>query len=64
MRTQEAIDFYGSVPGLATAIGLSSRQAIYAWGEYPPPGRQYQIEILTNGVLRAERASETEQTAA
>jgi hypothetical protein len=58
MKTQEAISHFGSVPELATALGLSSRQAVYAWGMYPPPGRQYQIEILTNGALRAEREPE------
>jgi len=62
MKTKEAIKHYGSVPALAAALGLTSRQAIYYWGEYPPPGRQYQIEILTNGALRAER--EPEQDAA
>jgi hypothetical protein len=62
MKTKEAIQHYGSVPALAFALGLTSRQAVYYWGEYPPPGRQYQIEILTNGLLRAER--DTEKAAA
>lgn len=64
MRTKEAIQHYGSVPALAAALGLTSRQAVYYWGEFPPPGRQYQIEILTNGTLRAERQAEQEQAAA
>jgi len=62
MKTKEAIQHYGSVPALAAALGLASRQAVYYWGEYPPSGRQFQIEILTNGALRAER--QTEQAAA
>ena len=55
MKTQEAIDHFGSVVRLATALKLKTRQTVYAWGEYPPAGRQYQIEILTNGALKAER---------
>lgn len=63
MRTKDAIQHFGNVPNLAAALGLTSRQAVYHWGEYPPVGRQYQIEILTNGALRAERDTEPEHVA-
>lgn len=31
-----------------------SYEAVRKWGEYPPLGRQYQIQALTNGQLKAE----------
>jgi len=55
MKTSEAINFFGSQKALKEALNLKARQTIHAWGEIPPPGRQYQIEVLTNGALRAER---------
>lgn len=53
MTTTQAIDYFGGVTSLARAIGIR-RVAVYQWGEYPPVGRQYQLEVLTNGALRAE----------
>ena len=58
MKTQEAIDYFGNQRKLCDALRLKARQTIHAWGEYPPAGRQYQIEILTNGALKAERQSD------
>ena len=55
MKTSEAIQFFGSQVALKQALKLKARQTIHAWGEYPPEGRQYQIEVLTDGKLRAER---------
>lgn len=55
MRTQEALDYYdGKHFRLAQALGIWVT-AIYQWGEYPPIGRQYQLEVLTDGALKAER---------
>lgn len=59
MKTKDAIEYFGSQRKLQEALRLKARQTIHAWGEFPPPGRQYQIEILTNGDLRAERAAES-----
>lgn len=55
MKTQDAINFFGSQVALKKALNLKARQTIHAWGEYPPPGRQFQIEVLTNGKLKAEQ---------
>lgn len=55
MKTVEAIKHYGTQKNLCQALGIGTRQTIHAWGEYPPVGRQYQLEVITNGVLRAER---------
>lgn len=57
MTTQEAIDYYGGVKKLADALGVWA-QVIYAWGEYPPMGRQYELEVKTNGKLKAETSQE------
>lgn len=53
MTTQEAIDFYGGKKQLADALGVWP-QVIYQWGEFPPMGRQYELEVKTEGKLRAE----------
>ena len=53
MTTQEAIDHYGSVRRLAEALKIWPH-AIYRWGDHPPEGRQYQLQVLTDGKLKAE----------
>jgi DNA-binding transcriptional regulator YdaS (Cro superfamily) len=53
MKTQDAIEHFGGLKKLADLLGIWP-QVIYQWGEYPPPGRQYELEVRTNGVLRAE----------
>lgn len=55
MKTQDAIKFYGSQKALKEVLGLSARQTIHAWGEFPPMSRQWQLEVMTDGKLRAER---------
>jgi hypothetical protein len=54
MKTQEAIDHYGSTKKLADALGIWP-QVIYKWGETPPMGRQYELEVKTEGELKADR---------
>ncbi len=54
MKTQEAIDYWGGVKNLADDLNTWP-QTIYQWGEYPPMGRQYEIEIKSDGQLRAEK---------
>jgi len=54
MRTTEAVSWAGGVRRLAERLGLSV-QAIYAWGDYPPMLRQYELEIISGGQLKAER---------
>lgn len=53
MKTQHAIDHYGSATALADALGVTL-PAISQWTEFPPDKRQLQIERLTNGALKAE----------
>lgn len=51
MQKSDAIEHFGSAAKLAKAVGLTSRQAIYAWPEVVPPRYQYQLHHLTNGKL-------------
>jgi len=50
MTTQDAIDFFGSVTSVASALGLT-RDAVYKWGQYPPNDTQYKIMVLSGGRL-------------
>lgn len=60
MRTKDAIKYFKGPSNLAAKLRRQdgrlgiNRQAIYGWGEYPPVGRQYEIEVLTDGELKAD----------
>lgn len=54
MTTQEAVAHYGGVKKLADALGVWP-QVVYAWGERPPMSRQYELEVKTDGQLKADR---------
>lgn len=53
MKTQEAADFFGGKKKLADALGVSA-SAVTQWGESIPVIRQYQIQVLTKGKLKAK----------
>jgi transcriptional repressor of cell division inhibition gene dicB len=54
MKKSEAIAFYqGNVSALARALDID-QSTVYSWGDYPPVGRQYQLEKISGGVLKAE----------
>lgn len=53
MRTEDAIRFYGSQSALARALGIA-QASVAGWGEYPPGGRQLQLEKITRNKLKAE----------
>lgn len=57
MKTQEAVDFFGGVKELASKLKIWPH-VIYRWKEYPPMSRQYELEIKTNGALKAEKQNE------
>lgn len=61
MKTREATRYFGGASALARVLVID-RNAVYQWGEHPPIGRQYQIEVLTDGALRAERPGDTRQS--
>ena len=52
MRTTDAVNHFGSQGELAKALGITDG-AVSQWGEFPPMGRQYQIQALTKGKLKA-----------
>jgi DNA-binding transcriptional regulator YdaS (Cro superfamily) len=52
MKTQAAIQHYGSQTALAAALGIS-QASVAVWGEIVPPLRQLQLERLTEGALKA-----------
>ena len=53
MKTQDAINHYGDIKKLADTLDMWP-QAVYAWGEYPPKGKQYEIQVKSEGKLKAE----------
>lgn len=52
MKTTEAAAFFGSKKKLADAL-LINPSAVTQWGELVPESRQYQIQVLTKGKLKA-----------
>lgn len=54
MTTDQAIQHFGGRKALADAIGVWP-QVIYQWGERPPMARQYELEVKTKGVLKADK---------
>ena len=58
MKKADAINHYGSPTLLAKALGITL-QAIGQWGEEVPLLRQYQLESLTDGQLKADNAKPT-----
>ena len=54
MTTKEAVKHFGGVKQLADALGIWP-QAVYAWGIFPPASKQYELEVKTNGELKANR---------
>ncbi len=55
MTKAKAIEHFGSATKLASAVGVT-KQTVSQWGEYPPGGRQFQLQIMTKGKLKAEAA--------
>ena len=53
MTTKEAIEYFGSIKKLADALGIWPHP-IYRWKENPPKLRQFEIERLTDGELKAD----------
>lgn len=53
MKTEDVIKYYGGIKEAAGQLQIWP-QTIYLWGEYPPFGRQCEIEIRTKGALKAE----------
>jgi hypothetical protein len=57
MKTETAINHFGSREALASALGIS-RQMTYQFGENIPLLRQYQLQVITDGKLVADNPDE------
>lgn len=54
MTKLEALQYFdGNVSALARALDMD-QSTYYSWLEYPPGGRQLQLERITGGKLKAE----------
>lgn len=59
MKTADAIEHFGTLQKLADSLGIR-RQSVYDWGEEVPELRAYQLQVLTDGALRADGAAPDE----
>lgn len=55
MKTTDAAAFFGSKKKLADALKINP-SAVTQWGETVPEGRQFQLQVLTKGKLKASPA--------
>lgn len=62
MKRQTAIEYYGSIPKLARALKITY-EAVRQWGDEVPELRQYQLEKLTDGALKAGRETRSRSVA-
>jgi transposase-like protein len=54
MTKAEALAYFdGNVSALARALGMD-QSTFYSWKEFPPGGRQLQLERITGGKLKPE----------
>jgi len=53
MTTDEIIRHYKTQEAVAKALGIT-QSAVSQWDERPPMLRQYQIQVVTRGELRAD----------
>ena len=54
MKTKDVIEHFGSVRDVAEILRITV-QSIYEWGDEPPIGRQYQIQVMTKGRLKVSQ---------
>jgi transcriptional repressor of cell division inhibition gene dicB len=57
MKTQDAITYFGGIKPLAEALSIWPHN-ISRWGDTVPIARQYEIEVKTNGGLKADEPSQ------
>ena len=53
MTTQDVLDYFQTHGAIAKALGIT-QSAVSQWDDRPPMLRQYQIQVLTQGGLRAD----------
>lgn len=57
MKIEDVTAFFGSKSKLAEALGVSPSAATQ-WRDNIPVGRQYQIQVITNGKFKAAEHSQ------
>jgi len=60
MSTDEVIAFFGDQIRVAGELNIT-RQAVSSWGRRPPMAKQYELEVKSEGVLKADRIIIQEQ---
>jgi hypothetical protein len=63
MKTKVAIKHFGTKAALAAALNIKP-PSIASWGTTVPKQRQYELERITNGALKAEWPKQSNQRAA
>jgi len=63
MTRSDAIQFFGGIPELARALGITY-EAVRQWPEEMPLLRQYQIQELSDGKLRVDAKGTQDDSAA
>lgn len=56
MNTSQAVTHFGSKKKLAVALGISP-SAVTLWADAIPTLRQFQIQMMTSGALKADAVS-------
>lgn len=54
MKLSEAIAHFGTEAEMARKLGIKP-QAVYQWDGKVPMARQYQIQLMTKGKLKADQ---------
>lgn len=62
MTYEQVLSRYGTQIALAKALGIT-QPTISAWGRTVPPRYQYQLEVISGGELRADRAEQSSEAA-
>ncbi|AGH31802.1 transcriptional regulator [Salicola phage CGphi29] len=57
MKTKDAVAYFGSIRQLAEFLDIWPHN-ISRWGERVPRHRAYELEVRTNGALKAEPEKE------
>lgn len=54
MKTQDVINYFGSVRQAAAALDITTA-AIYLWGDEVPASRQAHVELATKGKVKKDK---------
>ncbi|MDM5132882.1 Cro/CI family transcriptional regulator [Aeromonas piscicola] len=55
MTKKDVLAHFGGPSATAKRLGITA-QAVSRWPDVIPPGRAYQIEVLTGGKLKADQS--------